>query len=77
MATLFRHDGPQTREEQLANTWPVMTRSAALTDAQLCALRTESQRLRRPLTDAERDRVLNLTPAQKSGSARLVEVDCQ
>jgi len=75
MATIFKHDGPMTREEQLANTVPVFKHPAQLTDAQLGDMRDECKRLGgRPLTDAERDKILNLTPEQRP-STRTIEVD--
>jgi hypothetical protein len=42
MATIFKHDGPHTREEQLANTWPKFKQAAPLTPAQLDELRAKS-----------------------------------
>ena len=47
-----------------AHSWPVFAHPQALTSAQLSDLRAESQRLGRPLSDAEREQVLELKPEQ-------------
>jgi hypothetical protein len=73
MSTIYKHDGQYTREELAANTVPVYAHPAPLTNVQLGALRDESRRLQRPLSDAEREAVLGLTPEQRP-SVRVIEV---
>jgi hypothetical protein len=49
-------------ESQRAHTWINFTPAAALTNEQLAALRTEAQRLGRPLSDAEAKIILGPLP---------------
>lgn len=61
------------REEAGANTHVSFNREAPLTNEQLAAMRAESARLRRPLSDAEREAILGLKPEQRP-SARVVVI---
>jgi hypothetical protein len=57
-------------ESQRAHTWINFTPAAPLSDSQLAALRTEAQRLGRPLTDAESKIILG--PLEGSTATRVV-----
>jgi hypothetical protein len=57
-------------ESQRAHTWINFTAAVALTNEQLAALRTEAQRLGRPLSDAEARVILGPLPG--STATRVV-----
>ena len=43
MSTIFTHDGPYTREEQFANTWPENRQAKPLSNDELNKIRADAQ----------------------------------
>jgi len=75
MSTIY--PGPSTAETRAANSYVAFQRSAPLSNEQLNAVRAEAKRLGRPLTSEESAIIMGLSPEQKSGGVRTIEVDVQ